>query len=71
VKERFRAIRPAARIPKPRRDNPVDVTVEVEHGVYIAWTSHVVNRSHHALSGTVRAAWRRYPNALSVEARFA
>jgi len=59
------------RIPKPRRENPVDVTVEVEHGVYIVWTSHVVNRSRHALQGTCRAALRRYPNALSVEARFA
>lgn len=52
----------------------VKVTVVVAHStaarMWHEYTVHVVNRSKHALRGAIRAAWRKYPNASSVDAQF-
>ena len=53
-----------------RKDmNAVRVMVETP-GLTAEYLVHVVNRSKHALSGALRNARRRYPNASSIEAEF-
>jgi hypothetical protein len=52
----------------------VKVTVETQHSVlgsaWFQYVVHVVNHSQHALRGAVRAGFRKYPNAQSIEAAF-
>jgi hypothetical protein len=53
-----------------KRAPNVDVFVETDRGAFIAYAVHVNNRSHACLHGAVRAAFRKYPNARGVEARY-
>jgi hypothetical protein len=52
----------------------VKVTVVATHStsarLWHEYYVHVVNASKHALKSAVRAAWRKYPTASSIEAQF-
>jgi hypothetical protein len=49
----------------------VHVVVETSACSFAEYSVHANNRSRHALSGAIRNAFRKYPNARSVEAEFA
>lgn len=48
----------------------VHVTVETTSG-WVRYIVHVNNRSNHSLEGAVRSGFRKFPDAISVEATFA
>jgi hypothetical protein len=50
---------------------PVHVVVETNEASFVHYTVHVVNRSRHALTGALRGAFRKFPDARSAEAEFA